>query len=311
MNHTLAQSLTRWRRCLCSQRWTIVVALLCVAAIEAGWTASAAAQNPAANAEQFLKDYEAHVRPLEIALNLAWWKANTSGKDEDFSAKVEAQNRYDAALSDRDKFATLKSLHESKLADAIAARQIDVLYRAYLEKQVDPELLKRITSKSNEIEKTFNAYRAKVGDHEVPDSQVRKILKESKDSAERQAVWESSKGVGKLVEADLKQLVFLRNEAARKLGFKDFHAMRMYLNEQDQQQVLKLFDELDALTRGPFAAVKTEIDLKLAAQYAIGVDELRPWHYQDPFPGIAGDLRRQSRQGVRRRRHPRPVPQVL
>jgi peptidyl-dipeptidase A len=89
--------------------------------------------------------------------------------------------------------------------------------------------------------------------------------------------------VGRVIAADLKQLVFLRNEAARKLGFKSYHAMRLYLNEQDQAQILKLFDELDALTRDPFAAAKREIDLKLAASYGIDVDELRPWHYHDPF----------------------------
>ena len=73
-------------------------------------------------------------------------------------------------------------------------------------------------------------------------------------------MWEASKGVGRVVEADLKQLVLLRNEAARKLGFKDYHAMQLSLNEQSQDDVLKLFDNLDALTREPFAAAKREID---------------------------------------------------
>jgi peptidyl-dipeptidase A len=248
-----------------------------------------AAQDKSAKANQdaaavkFVSAYEADVRPLEIAMNIAWWKANTSGKDEDFAEKVEAQNRLDAALADREKFAALKAIRAGKFSDETLARQIDVLYRIYLEKQVDPELLKRITAKANEIEKAFNVYRAKLDNREIPDSEVRKILKESKLTAQRQAVWESSKGVGPLVAEDLKQLVLLRNEAAHKLGFKDFHAMRLFLSEQDQQQVLKLFDELDALTRGPFAAIKKEIDASLAIDYGIGVDELRPWHYHDPF----------------------------
>src|SRR6478736_2630232 len=66
--------------------------------------------DPDAAAKLFIADYEARVRPLEIAVNRAWWKANTSGKDEDFAAKVEAQNRYDQALSDREKFAELKAI---------------------------------------------------------------------------------------------------------------------------------------------------------------------------------------------------------
>jgi peptidyl-dipeptidase A len=242
-----------------------------------------AAEKPDEAAQAFITRYEAEIKPLEITLNLAWWKANTSGKDEDFAAKVEAQNKYDAALANRERFAELKKVKEGKPSDPILARQIDVLYRIYLEKQVEPELLNRITSKANEIEQAFNVYRAKLGGKEITDSEVRKILKESKDSKQRQEVWESSKGVGAVVIDDLRQLVEYRNEAAKKLGFKDFHAMRLFLSEQDQQQVLTLFDQLDALTREPFAKAKGEIDVKLAEYYGIPVDELHPWHYQDPF----------------------------
>ncbi len=245
--------------------------------------AGATAADAESRAKQFVARYEAEIRPLEIATNLAWWKANTSGKDEDFAAKVATQNKLDEALAQREPFAELKALHEAKLADPLLARQIDVLYRTYLEKQVDPELLKRITSKANEIEQAFNVYRAKLDGHEIADSEVRKILKESKDSRQRQAVWESSKGVGAKVAEDLRQLVLLRNEAATKLGFKDFHAMRLYLSEQDQAQVLKLFDELDTLTREPFAQAKAQIDVSLARYCGIPIDELQPWHYQDPF----------------------------
>jgi len=168
-------------------------------------------------------------------------------------------------------------------ADAAVRRQVDLLYLQYLEKQVDPELLKQMAAKSNAVEKAFNVYRANVDGKEMTDSEVRKALKESKDSAFRRRVWEASKGVGAAVEADLKALVGLRNQAAKKLGFKDYHAMMLELNEQSQAGVLTLFDELHELTREPFRAVKAEIDAKLAKSYGVTLAELRPWHYHDPF----------------------------
>jgi peptidyl-dipeptidase A len=234
-------------------------------------------------ARAFIADHEAQVRPLEIAVSLAWWKANTTGNDEDFAAKEEAQNRLDAALSNPQRFAELKALRDSKLADPLFARQIAVLYLMYLEKQVPPKLLQQITAKANEIEKAFNVFRAKVGDRELTDSEVRKVLSDSKDPAERKAVWEASKLVGPVVAADLKDLVRLRNEVARHLGFKDYHVLQLFINEQSQEAVLELFDELDELTRAPFEATKTEIDVRLAADYHIPSVELRPWHYHDPF----------------------------
>ena len=59
-----------------------------------------------------------------------------------------------------------------------------------------------------------------VNGRSITDSEVRRVLKESRGSAERQAVWEGSKAVGPLVEADLKALVKLRNEAARQAGLR-------------------------------------------------------------------------------------------
>jgi peptidyl-dipeptidase A len=246
-------------------------------------------------ARAFIQEHEHTVRPLERAAALAWWNANVSGRDEDFKTKEDAQNRLDAALSDHTRFDALKAIKAAKLTEPPLARQIDVLYLLYLEKQVDPELLKQITAKANLIEKTFNGYRANVNGRKITDSEVRKALKESSDSAVRKAVWEGSKGVGPLVEDDLKALVKLRNEAARKLGFADYHKLQLHLNEQSQDQVLKLFDELDELTREPFSKLKLEIDGKLAEQSGVSITELRPWHYHDPFfqesPAIfAGDF---------------------
>ncbi|MFM2094262.1 MAG: hypothetical protein RIS70_1386 [Planctomycetota bacterium] len=231
----------------------------------------------------FLKEHEETIRPLEIAANRAWWDANVSGKDEDFAAKEQAQNKLDAALADPARFAKLKSLRDAKPQDKTLARVLDVLYLVYLEKQVPPELLQRISSKANSIEKKFNVFRAPVGDEQLTDSEVRKVLTKSKDPAQRQKVWEASKQVGADVETELKELVLLRNEAARKLGFPNYHAMQLHVTEHRPEVVLEIFDKLDKLTRDPFAKAKAEIDQALAKGYGIKVEDLRPWHYHDPF----------------------------
>ncbi len=47
--------------------------------------------------------------------------------------------------------------------------------------------------------------------------------------------------------------------------------------------MLNLFDHLDKLTREPFRRAKADTDAKLGKNCGISVDELRPWHYHDPF----------------------------
>src|SRR5437667_6475632 len=96
-------------------------------------------------ASQFLKEHEARVRPLEVAASLAWWNANTSGKDEDFKKKEDAQNRLDAVLADPRHFRQVKELQEQgRIDDPAVARAVAVIYLACLEKQVDPDLLKKL-----------------------------------------------------------------------------------------------------------------------------------------------------------------------
>jgi peptidyl-dipeptidase A len=215
---------------------------------------------------------------------MAWWKANTTGRDEDFKEKEEAQNRIDEVLSNRDAFKEVKAIKDAGgIDDPVVARAIDVIYLAYLEKQVDPALLKKMTAKANAVEKAFNVFRARVDGRELSDSQVRHVLKTSHDSEQRRAVWEASKKVGEVVEADLKELVKLRNQAAVKLGFGNFHALQLYLNEQNGADLIELFDKLDELTREPFRIAKAQIDRQLAKNVRIKVSELRPWHYHDPF----------------------------
>ncbi len=234
-----------------------------------------------------IKEHVAKVRPLEIASGIAWWNANTTGADVDFKKKEEAQNKIDSALSDKKMFDRVKALKttadKGDIKDAGVSRQIQLLYLQYLEKQVAPELLLKITSKANAVEQAFNVFRAKVDGAEVADSKVRSTLKESTDSALREKVWSASKGVGATVEADLTELVKLRNEAATQLGFKNFHAMTLTLNEQDGPELIKLFDDLDTLTKAPFTKAKADIDVRLAKKLKVEPADLMPWHYHDPF----------------------------
>jgi peptidyl-dipeptidase A len=262
----------------------LIAAFLLLAVSPAGTLASPEATE---RAKKFMAAHEAKVRPLDLSAGLAWWNANVTGKDEDFKRKEETQNKIDEALSNKDAFAELKTIKQlrdkGEVEDKILARAIDVLYLMYLEKQVDPTLLKKISAKANAVEQKFNVFRAKVDGKELTDSEVRDVLKKSGDTKRRQAVWEASKIVGAEVEKDLKELVALRNEMAKQLGFKNFHALQLFLNEQDGEELIRLFDELDKLTRDPFLKAKAEIDTKLATNVGKKMEDLMPWDYHDPF----------------------------
>lgn len=236
-------------------------------------------------AKAFIESHLKKIRPLELEANIAWWEANTTGKQEAFERKEKAQNRMDAALADKTTFSQLKNLldNSGQIDDPLTRRSIRVLYLQYLGSQVDPDLLKRMTALSNQVEKDFNSFRAKVEGQELTENQIRDVLRQSTDGERRKQVWTASKKVGEVLAPNLKELVRLRNQAAKSLGFTNFHALQLHLNEQSGEDLLKLFDELDNLTREPFLTLKKEIDSELAKRCGTTVQALRPWHYHDPF----------------------------
>jgi peptidyl-dipeptidase A len=114
-------------------------------------------------------------------------------------------------------------------------------------------------------------------------SDIYTILTRETDCGKREAAWRASRQVGNVIVEDFLKLVRLRNQAARRLGFDNFHTMTIVTGEQRVEELDRIFDELDRLTLKPFVAMKKELDGILARSYSIAPEELMPWHYHDPF----------------------------
>jgi peptidyl-dipeptidase A len=51
----------------------------------------------------------------------------------------------------------------------------------------------------------------------------------------------------------------------------------------DEDRLFATLDEVDRETAAPFGAWKAELDSTLASRFGCSVDDLRPWHLDDPF----------------------------
>lgn len=215
---------------------------------------------------------------------LTYWEASISGKNEDFQKAQEAEIAFDKILSNKQTFEQLKKFKNSGLIqDSILTRNLELMYLTYLAKQVDPNKLAEMTKLQTKISQKFQTYRAKVDGKELTDNQVEEILKNSINSKELEKVWKAHKDIGPVVANDIIELVKKRNEVAKELGFKNYHEMSLKLSEQDPDEISKLFDELDELTRGAFSNLKKEVDEKLAKRLKIKIEDLKPWHYQNRY----------------------------
>ncbi len=242
---------------------------------------------PNARESQLQKFITAHVekvKPMQKEANLAYWGAAVTGKSADYDKYSKLVLEIRQVYSDPQEFAFLEDMKESgEVKKAKLARQLDALYNGYLENQIEPELLKRIVDLGTEIEKNFSTFRGTIEGEKVTDNEIKEILKTETDSAGRKQAWLASKQVGAEVADDLVQLVKLRNRAARKLGFDNYHTLSLTTAEQDVEELDKIFNELYELTNEPFAELKADLDRMLAAKCGVAVTELMLWHYHDPF----------------------------
>ena len=241
--------------------------------------------------EQMKKDFDAFVLkfdsavyPLTCKSSLAYWTASISGKPEDWAVVEKLQIQLNNIFANKDDFAKLKLIKESDaVTDELKARQLEVMYNGYLGSQVDTAKLNAITKMQTAIEQKYGNFRAEVKGKQFTDNQVEEFLKSSTNSEDLKNVWLAHKNIGPVVAADVIALVKKRNEMAKELGFSNYHQMSLQLSEQDPQEIEKLFDELDNLTRDAFVGVKNEMDDYFAKRYKIKKEELMPWHYQNRF----------------------------
>ncbi len=214
----------------------------------------------------------------------AFWVAANSGEKEDFDKSAELEMELNKILADREIFAKLKKFKESNLIrDNLLSRHLKVMYNAFLGNQIDTTMLEKMTNLQSEISQKFQTYRAEVDGKEYTDNEVEEALRTCKDSEKLEKVWKAHKDIGPVVAEDIIKLVKLRNKAAKDLGFDNYHQMSLTLSEQDPENIEKLFDELDKLTKKAYGDLKKTIDEKIAEKCGEKIEDLQPWHYQNRY----------------------------
>jgi len=238
----------------------------------------------AAEALAFLRQYQKDLAALELEANLAEWKAANTGEKADFDAAAAASLALNQYHSDAQRYGRLVELEAVKdELPPVKARAMELALLSYRRNQLPPELLKKMVELSTEIKRLLNTYRAELDGKKLSNNDLLEMLSDETDSQRRQAIWEALKQVGGVVNAKLIELAETRNEAAATLGFDNYWEMAIRLQEHDPEELLAIFDELEKLTREPFAKMKAGMDAELAARFGVAPGAMMPWHYDNPF----------------------------
>jgi peptidyl-dipeptidase A len=225
---------------------------------------------------------EERLRPLTLARNAAWWDVNVDATDDNERRRAEAELAYSDALADKELFAELERARSGN-GDPRSARSLQLLHAQMLPHQIPDALRGRIVELESSVDARFSRHRGVIGDRAVDDNEIKRILRDSDDLGERREAWEASKTVGAAVADDVRELARLRNEAARSLGHRDWFALSLSVDELDEVKLFETLAACDRVTAEPFARWKGALDTRLADRFGCAVQDLRPWHYADPF----------------------------
>ncbi|HPG40765.1 MAG TPA: M2 family metallopeptidase [bacterium] len=234
--------------------------------------------------QSFIDSRLEQIKQLSKESAIAYWNATTTGDEQEYEKYSDRELKLRQIFSNSDDFNQLKEWKESGvIKEPLLARQLELLYMGYLENQLDTLLLQQIVELETACEKKFNDFRGTINGKPVTSNDIEEILKSGKGEKERKDAWLASKQVGPEVAGDLINLIKIRNNAAKQLGFDNYHTMSLTTSEQSAAELDAILNELYELTNAPFAALKAELDSILAAGYGISPADLMPWHYHDPF----------------------------
>ena len=222
---------------------------------------------------QFLRQHEQTIEPLWRDCASRFWDMSISGTEDNARALAESKERYLKVYSNREEFRRLKGwremIRDGANVEPLTERQIDLLHDSYVPYQIDESVLSDMVGRETAIENLFNTFRPEFEGSPATDNQLRDVLREERDPDRRRLAWEASKRVGGAVAGDLIELVGIRNHEAQKLGYSDFYAMHLELQELDETWLFELFDRLEDVSESAFVAVKEGLDRSLKQRSGI------------------------------------------
>jgi peptidyl-dipeptidase A len=224
---------------------------------------------------------EDRLASLESEFHRAYWDSQVEASDANERRRAELELELRRLKGDPETLAAVNAALDEQIYDPVLRRQLEVLRLSLTGNQMDEDQRARMVELSSSVEGDFASFRPDVDGKRVNDNEILDILRDSEDENLRRSAWVASKEVGSYVAERVREIVRVRNQAAHDLGYGDYYAMSLDLQELDAEWLFGLLGELETLTDEPFKRWKADLDERLAARF--GVIELMPWHYADPF----------------------------
>jgi peptidyl-dipeptidase A len=269
--------------------WVACFAVACVAGGVAGIAAAAGkrAAPVQKEAEVFLATVTGLIAPVSTSTGLVDWAAATDVTPDHIGERAGANKALAALIGSTSIIDKTKALLKSeKQLDEVTARQLRKLLLSAAEAPgTIPEVVARrveLEAKQSGILDGYTFCLQPKGNtcaKPITANDIDDLLKKSRDLAERQRVWTVSKEIGRPLKPGLVELVKLRNQVAREMGYHSYFALKVADYGMTVDEMMKLLDDTLATTKPLYDGLHCWAKHQLATRYKRPAPRLIPAHW--------------------------------
>jgi peptidyl-dipeptidase A len=244
-------------------------------------------------AEAFLTTVTSLLGPVAVSTNLADWASLTDVTPEHTGQRTGADKAQAALAGSKLIIEKTKALLKNrKQLDDETARQLEKLLLGAAESPgTIPEVVAaRVEAEAHQSSildgytfcaapPTQSSNKGGACARPITANQIDDILRKSRDLPERLRVWTASKEIGRPLKPGLVELIKLRNQVAREMGYHSYFALQVADYGMTVEEMMKLLDDALETTKPLFDGLHCFARYELAARFKRPPPRLIPAHW--------------------------------
>lgn len=231
---------------------------------------------------QFLEEWLPTLQRKAKQLNQASWILETTGSADAADLKGSLDVEVRLLFQDPKIYGKLL-VWEREVEEPLLKRQLKNLVRAFRQNQLPTQLLEKMAQKEAALSQLYASFRPRFRGEAISENGIREVLKKERDPRVRREAWEASKEIGRVLAPHILELVHLRNEGAKSLGYENYFEMQLELQEVDPKELERIFDNLAERSDAAYGALVRQLEGRLSKRFQVAVSELGPWSWSEPF----------------------------
>lgn len=208
-----------------------------------------------------LADLESKFEWLDYRLSQEQWELYTTGESDSLNF---FENLYGYIVSDPEDFQALKNSQNS-IRDEEDKRRHDILYGSFLTGRVENE--PTIAELRDSLSRIDLSYRAQFEGEKHTANYLYQTYRTSRDRSRRELAYRAYVSVGEEIADGLAQLMRLRNQEARRLGYNNYLGLVFSQIDLSSTDYLALLRQLDTLSKVPYERVLEKAKGRLNIDY--------------------------------------------